>query len=224
MLSKQVYITIDKVLSFASDYIYQRIEEKFRNELISIAVQKFNGSVCKGSEDCTVFEKLCLYTFPLTGKTIEITGLSYPAPEVEKGSDSDPVPITRVLEITNNSDFLLQQRRSTTLCKNVFYRPKICNLESGDAFMLDSQGDLYVFQMTIAATHSIKVNGLVAIVQAYLTSGLTITSKNLVFVTPIGSGLSTAQTLVTKANKVTTYLPKCIKGFQQWKIEYFFES
>ena len=226
--SDATYDYDSQIYTFASDYIYQKVERRWRNDLHNIA-EKFNqGILYEYTSEGTLFEKLCLYTFPMTGKTLRMTGLSFPTPVTNLtilSGLSYPTPdtATRDLTIPGESDSLPYHWDSAaTLRQNVYYRPQISNLECGHAFVLDSQGDLYVFQMTVADTHPLKANGLATIVQAYLTSGLPIASKNLVFVTPIAGKLSTAQPLVIKENDVVggTHIPEHARGFKQWKIVY----
>jgi hypothetical protein len=87
---------------------------------------------------------------------------------------------------------------------NVLYIPTSKTLESGDSFFIQGtkeKSDLYILQLTVAKTHSIKAKGLLKIVKYFKDSGYKIDSNSmkmhLVFVTPKKGN--------TPANQMTNY-------------------
>ena len=74
---------------------------------------------------------------------------------------------------------------------NVFYFPTSRTFESSDAFFIQGtkeESELYIFQLKVAKTHSVKAKGLLKIIKYFEDSGYKIDSNNmkmhLVFVTP----------------------------------------
>ena len=54
---------------------------------------------------------------------------------------------------------------------NVFYFPILDHLNLVMHFLFKEQSELYIFQLTVANTHSIKANGLLKIVKYFEGSG-----------------------------------------------------
>lgn len=94
------------------------------------------------------------------------------------------------------------------LSTNMLYRPRISNLESGDAFCVISNNDtsqlmLIVLQITVGSKHPVKVNGLVQILRSFAPEIRSrITSKILLFVTDKHGILNCTHPLHNQDDKV----------------------
>lgn len=203
-----------KLYSFASDAIFQRLAEKHSFQMLAGAVGVFNvgaaselyGAVSAGK----LFEKVCLWLKPLHGLRFTATSLS----------DTS----TSVFDVPSVQEVLPQDwKKAARLVPDVFYVPRISNLESGDSFflvLLPTGGYLLVvLQITVGKSHPIKVNGLHDILLAYLEEvRVQVVSKALVFVLPAHGQLDREQALQTKKgeNMVSTRVPVAVRDFKQY--------
>ena len=127
-------------------------------------------------------------------------------------------------EVPTSRCFLAHDWKKTAqLPVSMLILPLISNLESsGDAFFVTPCGSdtflLLVFQITVATSHHIKLNGLHDILLSFPGSvrSKIITHKFLLFVTPKhGGSLNKAQKIYTLKNKDAIVVPTILKGFQQ---------
>mmetsp|Transcript_28557 Transcript_28557/g.48271 ORF Transcript_28557/g.48271 Transcript_28557/m.48271 type:complete len:131 (-) Transcript_28557:142-534(-) len=109
-----------------------------------------------------------------------------------------------------------------TLEADILYVPIIGNLESGDAFFLQSDTNtLYVLQITVGETHPVKANGLNVIFERF--SNIIVNNCYLVFVTPKnGQLLRRPQTIVTQRGMECIAQSVAVDKFakNQWVLEY----
>jgi hypothetical protein len=127
-------------------------------------------------------------------------------------------PITAVIDIPNMSN-LDRNWMSDMLQEDMLYIPLIGNMESGDAFFLESRSKtLYVLQITVGASHPVKANGLNTIFDRFAD----VTDCCLVFVTPKNGQLQKQQLIVTQKGDKSISLPESAKKFKenQWVLEY----
>ena len=209
--------------SFASDEVFQRLQSKFESSLIDNVRTAFNtGSgpdMFRGGLAGHMFEKIVLWLTPIAQKTVELTSLSdSPQPKLT-------VTFPSAKELPQKWKADKGSLNGGSLETGCLYRPKISNLESGDAFcvLADEGGGftLIVLQVTVGATHSIKVNGLKNIVRAYpLTVQRALVKKLLVFVIPLGGALEGQQPLHTQDGTVARLVPTEAQGFQQYVVQY----
>jgi hypothetical protein len=203
----------EPVYSFASDEIFVMIEKKYESALLAQALQIFNAGVASDTYGSVsaghLFEKVCLYSAPLAEKSIHVTFFDKTIP-----SCCYNLPAIEVLPDNWKS--------SATLKDNLLYRPRISNLESGDAFAVirdEVHPELWVLivlQITVGKSHPVKSNGLVRIFNSFLPEIRTkIASKILVFVTPNHGQLNSEQPLVTIAGEENKQPPLIARDFQQ---------
>jgi len=204
----------ETVYSFASDFIFQWLVSKNNAQMLAGAVGMFNagaaseayGAVSAGN----LFEKICLWLKPLNGQHISAASLDQ--------SFAKPLSIV----VPEDRHVLAHNWKKTAqLPVNMLILPHICNLESGDAFFVAPCGSdrflLVVFQITVATSHPVKINGLHDILLAFPENVRSkITQKFLVFVVPTHCPLDKAQTLYTQKNAHAKLVPNIVKGFKQY--------
>ncbi len=164
-----------------------------------------------------LFEKICLWLVPLSGKTISIHGLP-----------PTPHPSAETINVPSTVKYLAYNwKKLHNLEIGVLHQPLISNLESGDAFCVIEVGlalILIVLQPTIAEHHPVKANGLTDIVQAFSPDiRARIARKLIVFVTPVGGKLATSQPIHNQDGKVMapTNIPLEARNFEQMVYRHF---
>ena len=197
--------------SFASDQIFQQLQDMHRVQMLAGAVGMFNsgaasetyGAVSAGN----LFEKICLYLKPLNG-TITAAKLG--------GGD-------KVTFDVPTDKYLLpgDWKETGQLPVNTHILPRISNLESGDSFFMVDDGHegfrLVVLQITVGKSHPVKANGLNNIVKAFHEEVREkISEKLLVFVIPKYNTLVNVQQLVTQSNTESVHMQSNARGFQQY--------
>jgi hypothetical protein len=204
-----VYAAEPVVYSVASSLVFGKLLE-FSSLQYSAEMQlKFNGGVFSGGDDGKLFEYLCLNVFAFCGRLFDIVSLN---------NDSSIITIT----IPTSKRILAPNWRTTALEQDVLYVPSHGTMESGDAFcLINVQGvpSVIVFQITIAECHPVKMRGLRAIADRFLTAE----QQYLVFVTPLNGQLSAPQNLLTTESKVARNFDG-VQSFKenQYKMENFF--
>ena len=113
---------------------------------------------------------------------------------------------------------------------NIFYQPRISNLESGDAFCVISTAaennatayKLIILQITVAEKHSVKIKGLQNIIAAYSEEiQANIIEKLLVFVTPHHGKLNSCQAYVNRDGKTPKkVISPHVSEFKQYVTKY----
>ena len=202
--------------TFASDYIYQWLNDKYQAIMLAGAVGMFNagaapeayGAVSAGH----LFEKVCLYSKPLRGQSITAASLS------GGGDFTFDIPAEKY-ELPND------WKKTAVLPVDKLISPRILNLKAGDAFYVIRYGlgsyMLVVLQITVGKTHPVKSNGLKDILMAFpMDVRENITKKALVFVTPVHGTLENEQPLVTQKGNNPTVLPLIVRGFEQYVFKY----
>lgn len=195
------------VYSFASDYIFQWLVEKHNAQMLAGAVGMFNSGAALDSYGAVsaghLFEKICLWLQPLDNHCITAASL---------GSDAAitfTVPATR-LALPHD------WKKTGQLPENILIVPRISNLESGDAFCVVERM-LVVFQVTVAKSHPVKVNGLRDILLAFPEHvRANITQKLVVFVIPKHGTLDKEQALHTQKGEQVVSMPRIVNDFQQY--------
>lgn len=205
-----VYKTWVENYSFASPYIWKKLYMLNCTQIINKARNYFNTGVGSGGGTLAgfQFENICLRGVPISGKQLEMQSLS---------TASAPSVWINVPEMST----LGRNWKSNALQVDVLYVPIIGNLESGDAFFLQSSTNtLYVLQITVGETHPVKANGLNAIFERF--SNVCVRDCCLVFVTPKNGQLRTHQNIVTKKGERSTALSEAARKFgnNQWLLEY----
>jgi len=206
--------------SFASDEVFKKIVDLYRTQLLQLPLHLLNFGIAPnvygGSTAGCLFEKICLWLKPIAGQ--QIAAQSFHSGIVR----TIQLPIMSLLEYhwkRNARDDPTKQ-----LQPNVLYQPKMCNLESGDAFCVipmdhDVGFQLIALQITVSERHPIKLGGLRDIIAAFpRTIQEQICAKLLVFVTPLDGKLVSAQPFHTRQNKVAgaDELPFFVQGFEQF--------
>jgi len=212
------------VHSFASDYIYKVLQQKSERSILNRAISLFNTGTAQqtlgGSTAGTLFEKIVSWSVPLGGKTLELRGLTDKAKTFQ-------------IKVPLKTEFLTKSWKRgsgsfTPLLPGVLYQPRISNLESGDSFcVVEDAPDLFlllIFQMTVGEEHSVKANGLCAIIEAYPDYvKQRMNKKILAFVIPMFGPLRTVQKLHTSDDKVIQKIPSELKDLEQYICEYKIE-
>jgi len=198
------------VFTVASPYIFQKLLDLKRDHYSALMRQKFNFGGMFGGDDGKLFEYLCLNVFPFAGRIFNIVPLNS-----DTGQDINiTIPATKTILAPNWRTLYLEQ--------DVLYVPSHGTLESGDAFcMLSVLGVLtvIVFQITIAESHPVKMNGLRTIASRFLNAE----HQLLVFVTPTKGRLCQSQNMLTTASIVAQRF-QGVQGFHdyQYKMENVF--
>ena len=108
--------------------------------------------------------------------------------------------------------------------RDVLYKQRILNMQSADAIVMSSDGELYIIQVTVASVHPIKGQGLKRIVNIIQSKVLSTSfTSNLLFVVPHMSELIKRQPLHNKhRNNYVSYaaIPQCIRAMaiSQWRL------
>lgn len=205
------------VYTFASDWIFLQLQHMYNEQLVNSALGMFNagGSVASESHGPVsaghLFEKICLWLAPIAEKTIRPRSLS-------NGQEMR-------IEFPGKQLLPIEWKTENMLNADILYQPRICNLESGDAFCLitsDKGYCLVVVQCTVAERHPIRANGLKTIVNAFKTDLRNrIMRKVILFVVPIDGTLKYPQPLVTQDGKVfVSNVPSEAQNFEQWVYRY----
>jgi hypothetical protein len=207
--------------SFASDYVFQLLVSKYDAMMLAKSSDVFNVGVANSAYGAVsaghLFEKVCLWLKPLESQQFTAAALG------RAGSDCGEkeeflVPSSREL-------LPHDWKRASLLRPNIHYLPRISNLESCDSFYLTETsvvGEylLVVFQITVAATHEVKANGLSEVVKAFQDSSsmCKITQKALVVLIPKHGSLSTEQAIVTQKGEVMaeSNILLCVREFKQY--------
>jgi hypothetical protein len=163
-------------------------------------------------------------------------------------------PLLQKITLPKMETLRYNWRKCYDLQPSVLYQPKICNLESGDAFCVipiknnyndnndnkdnncsnDISGknnnnsyQLIVLQVTVGEKHPIKANGLKVIFDSFPENiRKQITRKLIVFVTPLNGKLHSIQPIHGKGNKVmkNSLIRKDIRDFEQGVCRYSIEN
>ena len=203
--------------SFASDFIFRKLVEKYNSQLLAQAIGIFNS----GSASYTfgagsaghLFEKICLWLEPLTGKQIEATML-------DKSGLNNSVNLT----IPSFSQILPHDWKvKGGLSAGQHYLPHVSNLESADCFYAACNNEalgtytLVNVQITVSENHPVKANGLVEIYEAYSCN---ITEVVVLFLVPVHCNLNCVQKLKTKEDSDLKRIPKILSELKQYVYRY----
>lgn len=155
------------------------------------------------------FENICLRGVPISQKRLQMQSLC----------TMSSVSLSSCIKVPEMSN-LGRNWKSSVLERDLLYVPIIGNLESGDAFFLDSTTNtLYVLQITVNETHPVNAHGLNVISERFPN---VIERFCLVFVTPKNGKLRKPQKIVTQKGADAIALSEAAKFFSknQWLVEY----
>ena len=221
-----------KVYSFASDIIFQKLTTNYGRNVLNDAINIFNRGVnseCYGAGTAGLFfEKICLYAYPLYNQILKLQPLEQTKSDETQSNKMQSIYLQLPSEMEHLDRFFVDKK---DLKPDIFYQPRISNLESGDAFCMIAVTEngriaykLIILQITVAEKHAVKINGLQKIIAAYPDEIATnIIEKALVFVTPKCGKLNSFQSYVNRDGKSPKQnIPKDIAEFKQYVVEYFF--
>ena len=206
--------------SFASDYVFRKLEPVLNRSLLRDAAERFNEGPLRHGEgtDDKIFEQMCLWYQPLAGRILSCEPLGHG--QLPLGSFTLPA-----LDILSRS-----WKEESQLMPNVLYQPAIANMDFGNAFCvmkIEEEDVLVVLQMTSSETHPIKADGLTSIFNAYAKAiRVNITRRIIIFVTPLIGELKTLQPLHMRNNTVyegENHIPPVARKFEQWVYRYRME-
>ena len=222
----------EKVYSFASDIIFQKLTRDFDRKILNDAVNIFNRGVSSERYGAAtaglLFEKFCLYAYPLYNQVLKLQPLEQTTSDETQSNKMQSIYLQLPSEMEHLDRFFVDKK---DLKPDIFYQPRISNLESGDAFCMIAVTEngriaykLIILQITVAEKHAVKINGLQKIIAAYPDEIATnIIEKALVFVTPKCGKLNSFQSYVNRDGKSPKQnIPKDIAEFKQYVVEYFF--
>jgi len=202
------------VHTFASDYVFERLQMIFLRAQVTNAANWFNAGGGFASEKLGavsaghLFEKMCLWLVPLSGLTITPRPL-----DKRQQNDSLSIPIPTMERLAYN------WRELKNLQVDRLYQPLISNFEFGNSFCLLQLTvlTLIVFQITVGEKHPVKANGLKSIVQAFPESIRSrIGRKLIVFVTPMEGKIRDVQSIISQKGKEMSKVSVDAQNFEQW--------
>ena len=206
---KYIYSDVSIVYTFASDFIFRKLCEYYKECLLKEATALYNDDIhhaCKtlgGASAANLFEKLCLWLAPVAGRTITCESLE---------TNKDPMVVT----IPKFEILPYNWKEEHNLLSGVLYQPTVSNMEFGNAFcvvLIDGVHVLIVFQFTVEEMHSVKANGLSVIYDAFTESVREkISRKMIIFVTPVDGILRTKQPPHTQSDEDVSLA----RNFEKW--------
>jgi hypothetical protein len=203
-----VYYNSEIIYSFASDVVFTKLQEKYRNVILAEARSRYVNGLSYGAQDGNIFETLSFLCFKLSGSH-EIKSLV--------NGDVITIVIPELMEILPSNWKARKSRKSTFIPKlNILYYSAHRNMESGDGFYVTSDNGvtcLVIIQATTSSTHPVKANGLNVIYET-CSKLCKIIKKMLVFVTPPNPCLNSLQNLTTKTADVSLLVPQAIVDFK----------
>jgi len=215
------------VHSFASDYIYNILQQKNERAILNKAISLFNTGTAQqtlgGSTAGVLFEKIVLWSVPLMGKTIELKGLTDISKRKSISIPSKVEYLPRSWKRHNDSTNFIP------LLPGVLYLPRISNLQSADTFCVVEYAPgfywLLFFQITVGEKHPVKANGLCEIIEAYSEHiQKNINQKIVAFIIPMFGPLCSVQPLHTVDDKVMQKIPSVLQDLEQYVCEYKLEA
>ena len=196
----------------ASVHVAKSLFRNLEFQKVAKSKIKFITQTYAGSQDGCLFEFLVLHHREgISGKLFNLKPLS----GLNLKDIDISIPPLEMLKLD-------WKAATTPLVPNMLYAPPTGFMESGDAFCLLLLNDLYVlfvFQVTIAETHAVKMHGLRVIQDCF--SDIVINNQVLVFVTPAGGKLVNRQSLTTTSGEDVRRINTNVKGFydHQYKME-----
>jgi hypothetical protein len=205
------YCTRQRNYEFASRHIWKQIYDIHHHVILRQFQDYFNGATNKDSFAGYHFENICLYGRPIAQTVQRIVPFC---------STNQPreLPIPTAQHI----NFKIQQ---IDLVPNVLYVPTEKNFESGDAFYLNEEGELFVFQTTVGEFHPVKARGLNNIYALFRDTAV-IENCHLIFVVPTQGQLNSKQNIITQEGEVCSRKSDQVNLFEnnQWRLEYHLPS
>lgn len=203
------YCTEINTYTFATNAIYELLYEKHHVTIKNCLGNNFNQGfgATRGSPAGLIIEKVCLRSDPIQG-IHHITALT------------DHPRQCKTLNIPTPPCFVDFTHNPPLVQKNVLYVPVQKNFASGDAFYLNEENELIVFQVTVEENHPVEMSGLNNICDKF--SNHTILNYHLVFVVPSNGQLNSRQNMHTSEGKVATIKSDEVKKFEtnQWLFTY----
>jgi hypothetical protein len=193
---------------FASPHIWKQIYDLHQRVILMQSVTYFNGGTGAygGSFAGYHFENICLHALPIAQTVQKIFSLN--------GSTIQPRELS--IPTVQYVEFRIQQLEPLP---NVLYVPTKKNFESGDAFYFDA-GELFVFQITVGASHPVKAHGLDTICALFQPPERVIENCHLIFVVPAQGQLNSKQNITTlKDEEKVSHQVKLFEK-NQWRLEY----
>ena len=121
------------------------------------------------------------------------------------------------VEIDLVSELTPEELQIWTPKPHVLYKSPATNAESLDAFMMTSNHELILLQLTVAKKHPVKVQGLKALLNRFKGK---YNSCCIVFVCPSSRRLHKIQNLVVKKESQNPNIPQIIKKYKLDTIQY----
>jgi len=175
-----------------------------------------------------IFEQLSLYYLP--GKKHTIRQLRESSGSTSGNiSASDAVAFTREVSVgpldimgtfhMTPEGKIIRGEDKWAPVRGMFYRQARATTESYDSFAITKEGELLIFQVTIAPEHPVKSNGLKLLLDDLKGH---YDSCSLVFVVPEVSDLNKIQKLTTTNDTETQKLPLIVQEYKlnsiQWRL------
>jgi hypothetical protein len=157
----------------------------------------------------STFEQICLWSYPLVGKSVKVHPLPYKENEAL---------INEVCELQIPSEYrkLSLDWKQSSCTRDVLYLPSISTQSDGMAFFLNSSGDnseLIIFKPTIFMRHSIDMDTVTEILSRFVE--FQITKINFIFLIPEKSGLKQCQVLCSSPGALTYTIHQFICYYPQ---------
>jgi hypothetical protein len=200
------YCTRNDTYEFASPDIWKRLYDLHHRVILMKSQNYFNGGIGAygGSFAGYHFENICLHALPIAQTVQKIFSLN--------GLGIQPRELS--IPTAQHVNFKIEQIEPLP---NVLYVPTNKNFESGDGFYFN-EGELFVFQITVGASHPVKAHGLDDICALFLNHRA-IQNCHLIFVVPAQGQLNSKQNITTlKASRKSVEVKLFEKN--QWRLEY----
>ena len=201
----------EAVHGFASEWVAQELTTTYMNSIVARNAFEFDAGGARsqwGNSAGVRFEKILLWNLTIDKESFLFTCLEDGRSKVELTLSFPPFKTLPV-----------GWEKTKSLEVNVFYRPVHGNLESADAFAAIPASDgthwLVVVQITMAAEHGIKAQGLKVILSAFPNT-VAFTRKIVGFMTDQHCSLNKRQTFRTLNDAVCKVEPPEVKDFEQF--------
>jgi hypothetical protein len=203
------YCTRSNSYEFASPDIWKRLYDLHHRVILMQSQNYFNGGTGAygGSFAGYHFENICLHALPFAQTVQRIVSVN----------DSTIQPRELSIPTAQHVNFKIQIEP----LPNVLYVPTKKNFESGDAFYFN-EGELFVFQITVGASHPVKAHGLDNICALFHRNHPAIQNCHLIFVVPAEGQLNSKQNITTLKGEMGSRKSNEVKLFEknQWRLEY----
>jgi hypothetical protein len=199
---------------FASPHIWKQIYDLHQGVILRQSVSYFNSGrgAYGGSFAGDLFHNICLHALPIAQTVQQIISLN----------DSTIQPRELSIPTVQYVDTSISIQQLEPLPNVLYVLLTKTNIESGDAFYFD-ESELFVFQITVGASHPVNAHGLDNICALFQTAGRVIENCHLIFVVPSQGQLNSKQNITTlKDEAKVSQKSHQVKLFEknQWRLEY----